>query len=56
MDKATIVGIDGKPRFELSPDNNITDLRDFCSCQPEGRQEKNDGEQRVCLNCGLHIK
>lgn len=55
MDKMTIVGQDGKGKYELGPDNSITDLRDHCDCVGEGRPEQRDGEQRVCLICGLKI-
>jgi hypothetical protein len=32
MDKVTLVGQDGKPKYELNPDNSVTDLRDHCTC------------------------
>lgn len=56
MDKMTIVGADGKPRFEMAPDNTITDLRDICNCTEPNRPEQRDGEKRVCLICGNAIK
>lgn len=55
VDKMTIVGQDGKGRYELTPDNNVIDLRDHCQCAEEGRPEQRDGEQRVCLVCNLPI-
>lgn len=55
MDKMTIVDSTGKEKYELGPDNSITDLRDHCTCADEGRPEQRDGEQRVCLVCGLQI-
>lgn len=55
MDRMTIVGTDGKPKYELTRDNNIIDLRVFCQCTEEGRPEQRDGEQRVCLICNLPI-
>ena len=55
-DKMTIVGTDGKAKFEMGPEpDTIIDLRDHCQCTQEGRPEQRDGEQRVCLVCGLPI-
>lgn len=56
MDRMTIVGQDGKAKYELAPDNTITDVREICTCTEEGRPEQRDGERRVCLICGHTIK
>lgn len=56
MDKMTIVGNDGKAKYELNDSNQITDLRDVCTCSDKGRPEQRDGERRVCLICGHTIK
>lgn len=54
-DKMTILGTDGKAKYELGPDNSITDLRNYCTCHLDGRPEQRDGEQRICLICNLPI-
>ena len=56
MSKMTIVGQDGKPKYELDDVNNIVDVAGSCACTGEHRPEQRDGEQRVCLICGLKIK
>ena len=55
MDEMTIMK-DGRPVLKLTQDNNIIDLRTHCGCTDEGRPEQRDGEQRVCLVCGLRIE
>jgi hypothetical protein len=55
MDKMTIVGTDGKPKYEITPDNTIIDLRDYCTCTDPNRPEQRDGERHICLVCGLTI-
>lgn len=59
MDKITIVGTDGKPKYELGPDNSVTDLRDHCTCHQQefdcAVPYQVNGEQKVCLICGLPI-
>lgn len=57
MDKATIVGSDGKAKYVLGDDNSITDLKDQCTCtlKFDGVPYEVDNEQRVCLVCGLKI-
>ena len=56
MSKMTIVGADGRPKYELDDSNNLADVSAHCSCPEEHRPEQRDGEQRVCLICGLKIK
>lgn len=54
-DRMTIVGTDGRPKYEVNPDNTVIDLRDHCQCVEEGRPTQQDGEQLVCLVCNLPI-
>lgn len=54
-DKMTVMGVDGKAKYELTPDNNVIDLRDHCQCTEEGRHWLWDGEQQVCQVCNLPI-
>lgn len=54
-DRMTIVGPDSKPKYILSEDNTVTDLSEFCQCTDDNRPEEVDGEQRICLVCGLKI-
>lgn len=55
MSKMIIMGSDGKPRYELDDSNNITNLREYCTCSEEYRPEQRDGEKRVCLICNKKI-
>lgn len=55
MDKMTILGSDGRAKYVVAENNTVVDLRDHCTCVGEGRPEQRDGEQRVCLICGLPI-
>lgn len=55
MDKMTIVGQDGKPKYTLTEDNAVKDLRDYCQCTEEGRPEQRDGIKRICLICNEEI-
>lgn len=52
-DKMTIVGTDGKPKYELTS-SNVTDLRNHCACGGSTPYQVN-GAQRVCLVCGLPL-
>ncbi len=54
-DKMTIVGQDGKPKYEISASNFITDLRDYCKCTEDGRPTYEDGKISTCLICLLPI-
>jgi len=55
-DKMTIVGTDGKAKFQLGPEpDTIIDLRNYCVCDDVDRPKQQDGEQLVCLVCGLPI-
>lgn len=55
-DKVTIVGKDGKPKYELTPNNDLVDFLGPCCCPEENRPEKQDGEIRICLICNLPIR
>lgn len=59
MDKTTIVGKDGKEKYELTPDNHIVDLRKHCDCtgeQPIFCYPDGVGKElKLCLTCQLPI-
>lgn len=55
MDKMTIMGEDGKAKYELGPDNTVKDVKDYCKCTDSGRPEQRDGNVRICLICNLEI-
>lgn len=51
----TIVGTDGKPRYEIDVDNKITDMRTYCNCETHNPIQL-DEEGKVCLTCNLPIR
>lgn len=55
MDKMTIVGQNGKPKFVLTDTNKIVTVNDHCICTDEKRPIQWNGEVELCLICELPI-
>lgn len=56
-DKLKIVGNDGKTKYIIDDDNNITDLTEKCICEHPKVHVVHDGDEqlRFCRACGKQI-
>ena len=57
-DKMTIVGKDGKPKYELDDSNKVIELKDHCQCayQPTIRERMFYELSEICKKCNLPYK